>query len=1007
MLRKALLTLGIGLLMLPLAALGQVSEAGKPVKTVNDRDYTGTWTWTRDTVWVLDGRVWVQDGEQLTIEAGTVIKGAPGTDVNASALIVSPGGKIFAVGTPTQPIVFTAEIDNVDDPNDLGISLADRGLWGSLIILGRATVRTASGTANIEGIPITEPRGIYGGTNDNDNSGILRYVSLRHGGSVIGEGNEINGLTLGGVGRGTTIEYVECFQNLDDGVECFGGTVNLRNMAVFNCDDDGYDFDYGYSGSLQNIFAIKSQDIPSSGSHGFEWDYCTPGGCIAPLNFATVSNATILGVGASASATVKGRNPYAFSWRTGAGGYIYNSLFGEHGQKVVQLTTATSVDYLLQCCVGPRRGDMAPPPIGDGVDGDGSDLQALVDFIFFADGSQLQNCFEEKDVNADVTIDGGDLGAVVDFLFFGLVDQFQPCPPAKARINGNIFWDFGSGAAWNLLVATGSSYRLAEVEAYMAAYNTIANPVLNGTSRIQNGGLDPRPSAGGPAASGVVAVNDPNSYIDESVTYRGAFDPNATELWICGWTAMDHYGMLPCAPTCSGCATDLDKPTKNLVDADINTGGYKYLRKDTVWILQDKVFVESGAKLVIEPGTIIKGAAGTDVNAKALIISVGGQIFAPGTQRCPIIFTAEADNVWDPNDLGATLADRGLWGSLIVLGDATVRTATGTARIEGIPIAEPRGSYGGTDDADNSGVITYVSLRHGGAVIGEGNEINGLTCGGVGTGTTIHHVETYQNLDDSFEFFGGTVSASHLVGTYCDDDNLDTDFGYNGAIQFFFSLKADDIPSSGSHGFELDYCTPGGCVAQLPLNEVTVSNATVLGVGSGASATVQGRNPHGVSLRTGASPKIWNSFFGEHKRFVQFATTASENYYLTPGDTLLIRSNIVSDMFDEIPNSNWTNVVTASAGNIAAITAQLSGGTDLNAFGASGQLFNTNRQKLGLLDPRPAGGSALNAGFVSTGDSRINNSLSYRGAFDPTKPLSDSWIAGWTALWCTGHTSTL
>jgi hypothetical protein len=173
--------------------------------------------WTSDNTYHLNGRIFVEGGAELHIEAGTVVKGLPGDSTDASVLIVARGGKIFAEGTATKPIIFTAESDDLNDP--LNPAYDTKGLWGGLIILGNAPINASGGETNIEGIPTTDPRGLYGGTDENDNSGVLRYVSIRHGGISIGEGNEINGLTMGGVGRGTTIEYIEVFANLDDGYE--------------------------------------------------------------------------------------------------------------------------------------------------------------------------------------------------------------------------------------------------------------------------------------------------------------------------------------------------------------------------------------------------------------------------------------------------------------------------------------------------------------------------------------------------------------------------------------------------------------------------------------------------------------------------------------------------------------------------------------------------------------------------------------------------------------------
>jgi hypothetical protein len=225
------------------------------VQTITDQGGgTGTVTWTSDKEYVLNGFVFVNDGQTLTIEAGTVVRARTGQGSLASALIVARGGTLIAEGTRVNPIIFTVEGDDLKG----SVPIESRGLWGGLIILGNATINTDSGEDMIEGIPISEPRGIYGGSNDDDNSGILRYISIRHGGTNIGEGNEINGLTLGGVGRQTTIEFVEVISNADDGVEFFGGAVNCKNLAVSFCGDDAFDLDQGYHGKGQFWLGINS-----------------------------------------------------------------------------------------------------------------------------------------------------------------------------------------------------------------------------------------------------------------------------------------------------------------------------------------------------------------------------------------------------------------------------------------------------------------------------------------------------------------------------------------------------------------------------------------------------------------------------------------------------------------------------------------------------------------------------------------------------------------------------
>ncbi len=283
--------------------------------TVNS-NITSSRTWTKSNTYILDGRVFVTDGVTLTIEPGTVIKGKVRAAQDASALVIARGGKIQASGTAAEPIIFTAEADNLN--GNLGQS--DRGLWGGVVLLGRARTNTASGTGNIEGIPTTEPLGLYGGSDDADNSGVFRYVSIRHAGSLLGPNNELNGLTMGAVGSGTTIEYVEVFANADDGFEWFGGTVNCKYLVSAFNDDDAFDWDEGFRGKLQFLFTIQD---PSVGNHAFESDGGTTPEDGTPYAMPTVYNYTAIGSGAAGTNTLS----IGPIFRDNTGGKVYNSIF--------------------------------------------------------------------------------------------------------------------------------------------------------------------------------------------------------------------------------------------------------------------------------------------------------------------------------------------------------------------------------------------------------------------------------------------------------------------------------------------------------------------------------------------------------------------------------------------------------------------------------------------------------------------------------------------------------
>jgi hypothetical protein len=291
------------------------------IVTLTDESINAGETLTLDAskTYIVDGFVFVEDGATLTIPAGTVLKGEPGGGLNASAIIICKGAKIFAEGTAENPVIMTSKADDLDYSDDLGSR--SRGLWGGLIVLGKAPTNRAAGTHQIEGIDEADPRGQYGGNDPADNSGVIKYVSIRYGGTNIGEGNEINGLTMGGVGNGTTIEYVEVFNNADDGFEWFGGTVNTKYLLSVGNGDDSYDWDEGFRGKGQYWVVIQDEDLADraaemdgSASDNFGNDkYSKP----------TIYNATFIGSGANST----NAGNMIFKFREETGGFYYNSIF--------------------------------------------------------------------------------------------------------------------------------------------------------------------------------------------------------------------------------------------------------------------------------------------------------------------------------------------------------------------------------------------------------------------------------------------------------------------------------------------------------------------------------------------------------------------------------------------------------------------------------------------------------------------------------------------------------
>jgi len=274
-------------------------------------------TLTCDKAWILDQKVYVPSGKTLTIMPGTVVYGVDTITraANAVALTASVGGKIIADGTADCQIVFTAQ----HDPMDGSFPIANKGKWGGVLLAGRATnnltkaangpfqpglgdgrLCVANGVGTFEGFASSDRRDQFGDSvafDDNDNSGVLRYVSIRYAGAILEVGGEINGLSLGSVGRGTTIEHVEVVSAADDGMEFWGGVVNIKYYANLFGNDDNFDWDDGYSGKAQFIFALQcdpAQASPDS-DNGFEMDADDQKSNLTPRSHPIIFNSTMIG----------------------------------------------------------------------------------------------------------------------------------------------------------------------------------------------------------------------------------------------------------------------------------------------------------------------------------------------------------------------------------------------------------------------------------------------------------------------------------------------------------------------------------------------------------------------------------------------------------------------------------------------------------------------------------------------------------------------------------------
>lgn len=479
-------------------------------------------------------------------------------------------------------------------------------------------------------------------------------------------------------------------------------------------------------------------------------------------------------------------------------------------------------------------------------------------------------------------------------------------------------------------------------------------------------------------------LNAQSAFTWDVTSYKGAFpvtDNTPATDWTSGWTEWDPEAKFYPAPTTT-------------VTGNIST--------NTTWsgvvYLDGFVHVINNAELTIQPGTIIRGKQ-TDVTVTpgVLVIARGSKIHAVGTAANPIVFTS---SVAENNGRAS-----GDWGGVILCGNARVNLHTLTTastgfnemKVEGFVTDEPNGyrHFGGTNDADNSGEMSYVRIEFAGVSLNPSilnNEINGLTLGGVGSGTKLDHIQVSFSGDDSFEWFGGTVDAKYLIANRGKDDDFDTDNGFSGRVQFGLGIKdpyiADDSdPSYASNGFECDNNGVGSFFG-LPITKAVFSNMTMVGpYGDGtAYGDVPGVNTHhkaAAHLRRNMAQSVFNTLFvgwAQGLRYQQGST--KDNITSTVADSsCAFQNNVITDVTTPAQSTFVNDGTTfdqawyhtyAMTGNIDTTTtaAQIN---FVNAFIPLGS--GTPDYRLKAISTQTTGASFSNPAFVGgfTGINQLTN----------------------------------
>lgn len=430
------------------------------------------------------------------------------------------------------------------------------------------------------------------------------------------------------------------------------------------------------------------------------------------------------------------------------------------------------------------------------------------------------------------------------------------------------------------------------------------------------------------------------------------------------------------------------------ISADITTN--TTWSADKIYLLKSKVYVTNNATLTIQAGTIIKGEKATQ---GTLIITRGAKIEAVGTVDKPIVFTSNQP---------VNARKEGDWGGVVLLGKAP-NNAGNAATIEGISDATDKAKYGGDVANDNSGTMKYVRIEYAGIPLGADNELNGLTFGSVGSGTTIDYITVYKSGDDAFEWFGGSVNCKHLVAIGTWDDDFDTDFGYSGKIQFAVAQRlANTADVSGSNAFESD--NNGSGLIVTPRTSPIFANVTILGPREAAPGTsglpnVNANYQHAAQIRRYSAMSLLNSVIVGFPQGIFYddalpATGGNSSSALLDG-TSVFANNLVFGS-----NASSQQIKASSPGTLATITTFL--GTNNNTF--DGNVYAAavytapykfgadlaSGIRAGIPDFKQVAASVALTGATKTNTKILDaffDKVDYRGAFDGTT----DWTAGWVS----------
>jgi len=550
------------------------------VTEIND-DIEVSEIWTKaGNPYELKKQIYVKPGATLTIEAGVIVANDP---VDQGSLAVTRGAKIYINGTKDEPVIMSNQEDLA---NNFEVWQEDVNTWGNLTMLGNAYIggQKYDGVIKennircpdednvriMEGLAeefAGDPNVRYGGGNDDDDSGSISYLSLRYGGKVIGFANELNGLSLGGIGRGTDIDHVDIMNNVDDGIEIWGGTVCLKYCSIWNIGDDSFDFDQGWRGCAQYGLIVQGYSVDASqgsgvGDNCFEHDGAEDSDA-QPLTTATITNFTVVGQ------PVDGDG--ATAWRDNARVQYSNCIFMDIGEKIVRY---------------------------DGDDGDGQSGYGYNNTLDWEDTWTWTYNDWVASPNATIV---GDPNCTNPIDYEGIYANYMCQDPNKplANISNSVFFRNQASNAYDEAIARGvfdpqwcnviavSSGEVNDPNMPIQELQRAAPVTKGGKTMVQVTYINP--CANADAVTSYSRALDCNCKTSveciQPAPFVGGFSPYYN--WLEGWTAADMLGWTDTSMNTPSDSTSMSIPDDGDLDNDMDVDNYDLGKLANTW-LEDK-----------------------------------------------------------------------------------------------------------------------------------------------------------------------------------------------------------------------------------------------------------------------------------------------------------------------------------------------------------------------------------------------------------------------------------